>query len=182
VYWKWLKREDEKSEGEEQEQRGRVPLLRYYTVFNLTQTEGVPAPAGEARPAFAPIEACERVRAQMPWPPQIEHGGTQAFYQPSRDLVRMPPCESFKTPAAYYATLFHELTHSTGHGSRLNRKGITDAVMFGSHEYSREELIAELCRTPDYAELTGSPSRSVVDDVRHNQSPSRKASSESGAR
>jgi len=144
VYWRWLKREEEKSERDEQEQRGRAPLLRYYTVFNLTQTEGVPAPAGDARPPFAPIEACERVTAQMPRPPQIEHGGTQAFYQPSRDFVRIPRRESFKTPAAYYATLFHELTHSTGHGSRLNRKGITDAVMFGSHEYSREELIAEM--------------------------------------
>ena len=76
--------------------------------------------------------------------PAIHHGGGEAYYLPSADAVHMPPREAFNSPAAYYATLFHELTHATGHTSRLNRKGVTDAVMFGSHEYSREELIAEM--------------------------------------
>src|SRR4051812_13516005 len=143
LYWKWFRKEKD-ANIEDQDERSGAPLLRYYTVFNLTQIEGVPAPADVQRPAFAPIDACERVAAQMPNPPTIEHGGSQALYQPSRDLVRMPPRDSFKTPAAYYATLLHELTHATGHASRLNRKGITDGLMFGSHEYSREELIAEM--------------------------------------
>jgi antirestriction protein ArdC len=56
----------------------------------------------------------------------------------------MPRPESFDTPENYYSTLFHELTHSTGHESRLDRKGITDPVGFGSHSYSKEELIAEM--------------------------------------
>jgi antirestriction protein ArdC len=77
------------------------------------------------------------------WGSATTRGGGQPLH-PIYRLVRLPERDSFKSPAAYYATLFHELTHSTGHASRLNRKGITDAVLFGSHEYSREELIAEM--------------------------------------
>jgi hypothetical protein len=59
------------------------------------------------------------------------------------DLVTMPPLSLFSDPTAYYSTLFHELTHSTGHADRLNRSGITDPIQFGSHRYSAEELVAE---------------------------------------
>ncbi len=56
----------------------------------------------------------------------------------------MPGQDSFLSEAAYYSTLFHELTHATGHEKRLNRSGVTNTVRFGSKEYSKEELVAEL--------------------------------------
>jgi antirestriction protein ArdC len=59
-------------------------------------------------------------------------------------LVRIPKIQDFESAEAYYATLFHELGHSTGHLNRLNRPGVTGAIHFGSCDYSREELVAEL--------------------------------------
>ena len=71
----------------------------------------------------------------------------------------MPELAQFETAEGYYSTLFHELTHSTGHTSRLNREGITKLNPFGSVEYSKEELLAEmgasfLCA---YAEIGNQP-------------------------
>ncbi len=63
---------------------------------------------------------------------------------PSADLVNMPVPESFECAEAYYSTLFHELTHATGHPSRLARPGIEHVAPFGSPDYSREELVAEM--------------------------------------
>jgi len=140
VFWRPpLKPED--GTGEE-EKRGF--LLRYYTVFNVDQCEGIKGPAIEAK-TFEPIEECARVVEAMQNAPSIAHGGDRAFYVPSLDAVQMPRPESFHSAAEYYSTLFHELSHSTGHASRLARKGITDGAMaFGSHDYSQEELVAEM--------------------------------------
>ena len=93
---------------------------------------------------FDPIPQCEQVAKAMPNAPAITHQSQRACYSPLLDIVNMPQPESFDAPTAYYGTLFHELTHSTGHESRLNRDSITDPVRFGSHTYSREELIAEM--------------------------------------
>jgi len=72
----------------------------------------------------------------------------RAFYSPDGDYVGMPEPELFRTPEDYYSVLFHELTHSTGHESRLNRKGVTGSdglwSAFGSQPYSQEELVAEM--------------------------------------
>jgi antirestriction protein ArdC len=144
VFWRWPKGEQQADEGKgEEANKGRGPLLRYYTVFNVEQCEGIEAPATVAR-TFEPIPECERIVREMPNAPRIEHGGDRAFYRPSTDSVSLPPAALFETPALYYSVLFHELTHSTGHESRLARTGITDSNMFGSHEYSREELVAEM--------------------------------------
>jgi len=91
-----------------------------------------------------PIENCESIIAQMPNPPAIEHTEASAYYQPSKDTVNVPPIHLFKSAAAYYSTFFHELTHSTGHESRLNRKSVSELSLYGSHDYSKEELIAEI--------------------------------------
>ena len=75
----------------------------------------------------------------------LKHGEPRAYYSPSKDLVMMPEIGFFKTSEGYHCTLFHELTHSTGHTARLNRDGITAAnARFGSEVYSKEELVAEL--------------------------------------
>ena len=76
--------------------------------------------------------------------PSIQHGHASAYYRPSADLLAMPSPDYFDSGEHYYATLFHELTHATGHASRLARKGIMEAAFFGSSDYSREELIAEM--------------------------------------
>jgi antirestriction protein ArdC len=135
VFWQFM---------EDEETKEKFPLLRYYTVFNVSQCDGVPVPI-LARRQFNPIEECENIVSGMPNPPRIEFGGNRAFYVPSSDLITIPPCDRFTDGEEFYATIFHEMAHATGHQSRLNRKGITESrVGFGSETYSQEELIAEI--------------------------------------
>ena len=140
IFWKPVQGRD-KETGEKK----NFPLLRYYTVFNVEQTEGFDYPKVEIPNLdFTPIEQCESLVEKMQSPPGIEHGGGQAFYRPPADLVGMPKQERFNGEEEYYSTLFHELTHSTGHESRLNRKEVAKRTYFGSSDYSREELVAEM--------------------------------------
>lgn len=138
VFWKPLKVKDDKTDEER-----KIPLLRIYNVFNVSQCEGLKTiPAAEDIPVIA-IRPAEIV-AGMPNPPVIKHSMARAFYSPSADEVGMPDRERFDSEAGYYATLFHELIHSTGHKSRLHRTTLVENTGFGSDPYSREELIAEL--------------------------------------
>lgn len=142
VFWKFREAE-ETAEGEKGE--SKAPILRYYTVFNLAQCDGVKAPAMATpdRP-HTPIESAEALIRSCVARPQIQMGHAQASYSPSLDVVRMPNPERFGTAEDYYHTMYHELTHSTGHKDRLARKGIIDDVRFGSTTYSQEELVAEM--------------------------------------
>jgi antirestriction protein ArdC len=79
-----------------------------------------------------PIEAAERIIAEMPDPPEIHYGGSQAFYSPITDRITLPRRELFSSTAELYASAFHELTHSVGHRKRLARESITEAAPFGS--------------------------------------------------
>jgi len=140
VFWKMFKEEDG---GEEK----RIPFLRYHRVFNVAQCEGINVPNTEASEPilkFQPIEKCEQIVSAMPKRPEINHSGVRACYSPSLDVVTMPEARLFDSSEGYYSTLFHELTHATGHVSRLNRKEITNPIRFGSDPYSREELVAEM--------------------------------------
>ena len=141
VFWKLLEKEDEKT-GEKKE----LPVLRYYRLFNLEQTEGIEGPPTEEaeEQEFTPIERCERLVAGMPNPPQLQHLRQSAWYKPSQDLVNMPKPESFVSSEEYYSTLYHELAHSSGAKHRLNRPTLTDMCPFGSTNYSKEELVAEM--------------------------------------
>ena len=125
--------------------KSKPVLLRYYSVFNLTQTEGIAEKLGlDKQVAVVPsIADCEAIVAGMPNPPAREQSH-KAWYKPAADVVGMPARELFAGPEAFYATLFHELTHSTGHASRLNRMGIMEKHSFGDEDYSREELVAEM--------------------------------------
>jgi antirestriction protein ArdC len=121
-------------------------LLRYYRVFNLAQTEGIAHKLGIAEASAKPvpdIAACESLVSAMPNAPQITPSD-RAWYRPSTDQVGMPSKTVFHSSEAYYATLFHELTHSTGHASRIGRDGVETLNTFGSEAYSKEELIAEM--------------------------------------
>jgi antirestriction protein ArdC len=142
VYWQWFETKD-KLTGETK----NVPLLRYYTVFNLQQCEGIEAPESDSRVmnAVESLDACESVIQGMSKRPEIRHERNQAFYSPQFDYVNMPKKEMFHDAPSYYHTLFHELTHSTGHESRLGRlKGDAVLAKFGSEPYAKEELVAEL--------------------------------------
>jgi antirestriction protein ArdC len=154
VFWKQLAIADKVS-GE----TAKIPLLRYYHVFNVTQCErlkNVPAPADTVN---AGISKPEDIVANMPQPPMIKHGMTKAFYSPSEDCVGMPYRERFEQVEGYYAAIYHELVHSVGHEKRLGRFKPTEHAGFGSDPYCKEELVAEmgaafLCGQAEIAERT----------------------------
>jgi antirestriction protein ArdC len=119
-----------------------VAFLKRFTVFNVAQCEGLgkrlaadPAPLPDdcAVPLAEAVIAASGIAFQI--------GGSRAFYAPGPDLVVVPPQSAFFEPINYYRTALHELTHATGHKSRLARD-LTNA--FGSEGYAREELVAEL--------------------------------------
>lgn len=129
TFWKFL--DDKRNPGK------KIPFLRYFNVFNLDQIEGVEVPTPPAC-TIRTVDRAEQIVAGYHGP-RIEHnGGDKCLYRPSTDSIHMAVRESFESPEHYYATLFHELVHSTGHSSRLDRfKG-------GREEYAQEELVAEL--------------------------------------
>ena len=156
----WLPKSDpadplevEADEAEISTRRRPILIIRAYRVVNLDQIAG--PGADKFRDKHPPVEgpvnndndaiaACEDIVANMPQRPGIRHGGDKAFYRQWTDAVHMPRRNTFKSSEAFYSVLFHELTHSTGHESRLNRKTLTDGTSFGSPTYSREELVAEM--------------------------------------
>jgi antirestriction protein ArdC len=138
VFWKQVPMEDPET-GEKRD----LPFLRYYTVFNVAQCE-LPEGKVPSENVNHMIKSCEDIVTEMPQPPMIRHKEGKAFYNPLKDFVNMPPFNTFHTPEGYYSTLFHELVHSTGHQSRLNRKELLQMSEFGSEEYSIEELTAEI--------------------------------------
>lgn len=146
VFFKFLEKEGK--EGK----KDRIPLMRYYKVFSLEQCEGVQEPswlakerAEEATKEHTPIEQAEAVWKAYEDKPKVDHGGGRACYFPFLDKINMPKPEAFETPEAYYSTLFHEGVHSTGHESRTGRlEGAKAVAPFGSEDYSKEELVAEI--------------------------------------
>jgi antirestriction protein ArdC len=151
IFWKFSetrKEDGDAQSGDDRTPKRRPPILRYYRVFNVEQTEGLekylPPPSEEQM--FTPMERAARIIEAMPQRPPIRHDEPSAYYAPARDFVNLPRPEVFDTPENYYAVAFHELTHSTGHESRLNRAGVAGSRLaaFGSADYSREELVAEM--------------------------------------
>lgn len=143
-FWKFDEYEKPNVETGETEKRSAV-MLKTYVVFNLGQIDGLPD-FGKGKRANNPIEQiaeCERIVAHMQNAPRIE-ASNAAWYKPSTDTVGIPPITTFDQAPGYYSTLFHELTHSTGHASRVGREGIQALNNFGSESYSKEELVAEL--------------------------------------
>lgn len=119
-----------------------IPFLKRFTVFNVAQCEGlrpglasepVPLPEREIVPVAEDVIAASGVDFRI--------GGNRAFYVPGADYVQVPPQPAFFEQVNYYRTCLHELTHATGHPGRLARK-LTGA--FGSRDYAREELVAEM--------------------------------------
>lgn len=138
VYWNIVKKEDE--------EETTYPIIRYYYVYHINDIEGVESkmkPYGhKTNEEIEQIVKGYQIRTSLP----IEYinNSDRAFYSPSKDYVSMPKKEQFKDIEEFYATLFHELAHSTGHSSRLNRFSSANVSFFGSETYSKEELVAEL--------------------------------------
>jgi len=111
-------------------------------VFAESQQDGWEAPKVEtSEEALTPNAKADGIIERMQNRPTITHcASDRACYSPMLDKVMMPERDQFKTPEGYYSTMFHELSHSTGHESRNDRKGFKD---FSRHEYSHEELVAE---------------------------------------
>ncbi len=127
-----------------------IPVLRYYNVFNIEDAEGIVAKFGEDKlpEAVNSDEKAEAIinayiqRANLPL--YREETSNRAFYSLLKDEVTVPNRRQYTDQGEYYSTLFHELTHSTGKTSRLNRFNLLDWDGFGSLEYAREELVAEI--------------------------------------
>ncbi|MEL7452102.1 MAG: zincin-like metallopeptidase domain-containing protein [Pseudomonadota bacterium] len=120
----------------------RVGFLKRYTVFNADQCEGLDAAFFEGAPALPERELIPRAESLIEATgADFRIGGDRAFFVPSEDFIQVPPQPAFSNQINYYRTCFHELSHWTGHESRLDRdiKG-----KFGSKDYAREELVAEM--------------------------------------
>lgn len=150
-YKSYVKEVEAPDTGERSEEARRV--LKAYPVFNADQVDGLPeqfhpAPALElAEPAVRRAEL-DAFFARMP--AVLRHQGDEAYYEPGLDRISMPVPELFSGFDHYYATLAHELSHWTGHASRLDRDLKN---RFGSSAYAAEELIAELSSAMIGAEL-----------------------------
>lgn len=142
VFWKISKYEKEKklSSGETRTEEVIVPILRYYKVFHLSDVEGIESKLETFE--HNSIESAEKIVNEYNEVP-ILHLEDSAYYSPSRDFINLPSKEKFSKIEEYYSTAFHEIVHSTGHKSRLNRFE-PEGMIFGSETYSSEELVAEL--------------------------------------
>ncbi|TCP24463.1 antirestriction protein ArdC [Scopulibacillus darangshiensis] len=140
VFWKMLEVED-KDTGKEE----KIPMMRCYKVFDInTQVEGLESKRRTESYDHDPIEEAEKIKGEYVNAPSFSFVSGAAYYKPFEDRVNVPPLKDFEDANKYYSTLFHELIHSTGHKERLNREGVTGTIRFGSENYSKEELIAEL--------------------------------------
>ena len=144
----WHVPEDSEKTTEEKDRSSepRPMFLRYYTVFNVQQTEGIKFEDLPVEEWEEQSDAASIVQG-MPSPPQIIHGKTRALYRVQDDQVELPDRYRFESSDQYYSTLFHELAHSTGHASRLDRKTVNGSSVFDRQAYAKEELIAEIAST-----------------------------------
>jgi len=142
ILWKPMTKVD--AQGNEE----KFFMLRTFNVFNATQADGLPEKF-YSKPTEADFtldmsaqEALEAYVTREGIP--VTYGGTSASYSPREDRIRLPKPDAFLSTEGFYATAFHECAHSTGAASRLNREGVANFDHFGSHQYSREELVAEM--------------------------------------
>jgi antirestriction protein ArdC len=142
VLWQFIRKTDTEDTGEKVEKV--IPILKFWTVFNLDQIDGLDDPDVGQEREHTPIEAAEQIIEGWGERPPVDYQGHQPCYIPSEDRLRMPKPEHFVGDEEYYSTAFHEYAHATGHPDRLKRWEKDDKVSFGSESYSKEELVAEM--------------------------------------
>ena len=144
VFWKLQPYEEENADGEKIIKQ--IPLLRYYNVFHISQVDGVDPKELDLN-EFEPIEEAERIKTEYMTREHLkilEKLTDKAFYSPAFDYIQVPCKEQYRNVEEFYSTLFHEMVHSTGYKTRLDREDVKDCMYFGSENYSKEELTAEL--------------------------------------
>lgn len=144
VYWNFI---DKEEDGKHK----CIPFMKWYNVFNLDQCEGVDLkPAVKREQTWDDLQHIEEIIQSNHVDLRFESMGVRACYAPTFDFISRPKKERFQSQGDYYCTLFHEMTHWTGHHSRLNRdfKG-----RFGDESYAFEELIAEMGSAFLFADL-----------------------------
>ena len=147
VSWKILPVEEVQEDGSKVTKQ--IPMLKYISVFHISQVDGVEPLPKEKLNDIEPIEKAENILRDY-WTREhikVEHvKGNKAFYSPSMDSIQLPLFEQFINANEYYSTAFHESVHSTMKESRCNRaeERKNKLVAFGSEEYSKEELLAEI--------------------------------------
>lgn len=126
-----------------------IPVLKYFNVFHIDDCDGIEPKWSKDEPVndVKPVEKAENVLLGYLTRENIRFErvkGDRAFYRPATDSITLPLMEQFMTAEAYYDTAFHESVHSTGHPKRLARISLSDVAAFGSEDYSKEELVAEI--------------------------------------
>lgn len=138
-----------------------VPIRKRYSVFNVEQCLGLKLPEKDTPIASdETLPKCEELWKNMPNPPELTHGQGGAFYRVSTDTIHMPEKCRFDSVEEYWSTCFHEIGHSTGNRTRLNRPTLTGFSGFASENYSLEELVAEVSASFMCA-LTGIGNRTI---------------------
>jgi len=149
-FFKRLEVHDDRSGDDDDDAIRRIPLLRAFTLFHASQIDGIPpfVPPTLAEAPWRAPEASEIILANSG--AVLRFGGERAFYSPATDHIQMPPKAAFATAQGYCSTLIHEMGHWSGAPARLNRDLRN---RFGSHDYAREELRAEIGQMMVCAEL-----------------------------
>jgi antirestriction protein ArdC len=145
TFWKIQQVEEINEDGEKAIKQ--LPLLRYYNVFHISQVDGVEPKEQLEISELEPIEEAEKIKLDYMNREHLQIRETisdKAFYLPTADYIQVPCKEQYQNIEEFYSTLFHEIVHSTGHKSRLDRKDIKDCLYKGDENYSKEELTAEL--------------------------------------
>ena len=145
VFWKVQQIEETKEDGTKAIKQ--IPLLRYYNVFHISQVEGIEPKETVQLNTLEPIAEAERIKQEYIDREHIlisEIITNKAFYSPSADYIQVPCKEQYTAIEEFYSTLFHEMVHSTGHKTRLDRLESGSKAHFGSESYSKEELTAEI--------------------------------------
>ena len=151
VYFSFIEKKDALNSDD------KIPILRAFAGFNYEQCEweeGV-----EAEPVE--VERGDNLKLLEATGVEVRHGGGKAFYKRAGDYIKMPKLERFKTEDDYWAVMWHEVTHATGHEDRLDR---TFGKRFGDKAYAFEELVAELGAAYICAELGVTPSAGGRED------------------
>jgi len=150
VFWK-LNEYTKTNEATQQDEVKKVPILRYYNVFNVEQCENITIEADKVSEVEyndnQKIEIAQNIVESYQVRETINYDikeSDRAYYRPSTDIITMPLIGQFNSSQSFYSTFFHEISHSTGHQKRLNRKEVVETTYFGSCDYGTEELTAEL--------------------------------------
>lgn len=143
IYWNFVETEMTNNDGTKEVDV--IPFLKYYNVFNMDQVEGIVVPE-EVKDVVLENTTADKVIADYSKEHiNITFEGLKAFYSPQSDYIKIPKRNTFPDDQNFYSTVFHEITHSTGHEDRLNRfKSKDEDMHFGSEPYSKEELVAEM--------------------------------------